>query len=157
MSHGEKQVPTAAYVTYGADRGRSGSVWYDLGMLTMRRYPGFPIPVPQTFRTGVSVGAPSGLASQPVLMPGQHQAQAGNMVRIRPKQGPSVDRILVRVGGQTIYDSQTPSTVDVNLATLDAPETVEPTCHIWTESRIAWFDTADALPRYPDNGPEPHA
>jgi hypothetical protein len=26
--------------------------------------------------------------------------------------------------------------------------------HIWTESRIDWFETADELPRYPDGGPD---
>ncbi len=50
-------------------------------------------------------------------------------------------------------DTQTPATVDVNLATLDVPEAVKPAWHIWTSSRIAWFDTADRLPRYPDDGP----
>jgi hypothetical protein len=23
--------------------------------------------------------------------------------------------------------------------------------HVWTDSKIAWFDTADHLPRYPTN------
>jgi hypothetical protein len=42
--------------------------------------------------------------------------------------------------------------VDVALATLDRPELVLPEYHVWTASRIAWFDTADTLPRYPDAG-----
>jgi len=42
----------------------------------------------------------------------------------------------------------------VTLASLDDPEAVRPSHHIWTASRIGWFDVADALPRYPERGPE---
>lgn len=59
-------------------------------------------------------------------------------------------------GSQLAYrETRRASTVDVNLATLDHPERVEPRCHIWTRSRIRWFETADALPRYDDAGPPP--
>jgi hypothetical protein len=44
-----------------------------------------------------------------------------------------------------------PRLIDVGIATLDDPAAVEPSLHIWTESRIAWFETADHLPRYPTN------
>lgn len=44
-----------------------------------------------------------------------------------------------------------PQFVDVSIASLDAPEMVAPGLHIWVESRIAWFETADHLPRYPTN------
>ena len=58
-------------------------------------------------------------------------------------------------GAQIAYRKAEPSgTVDVNLATLDAPESVKPRCHVWTDSRIPWFDTADRLPRYADDGPD---
>jgi hypothetical protein len=40
--------------------------------------------------------------------------------------------------------------VDVTLASLDDPEAVRPGYHIWTASRIDWFDTKDDLPRYPE-------
>jgi hypothetical protein len=43
--------------------------------------------------------------------------------------------------------------LDVTLASLDDPGAVRPSHHIWTSSRIAWFDTADDLPRYPERGP----
>lgn len=46
---------------------------------------------------------------------------------------------------------ENPLLIDVSISTLDDPATVEPSLHIWTESRIAWFDTADHLPRYPTN------
>jgi hypothetical protein len=44
-----------------------------------------------------------------------------------------------------------PRLVDISIASLDKPEMVEPTLHVWTESQIAWFEIADHLPRYPAN------
>ena len=41
-----------------------------------------------------------------------------------------------------------PDTVDFTLATLDDPDSVEPAFHIFHASRIAWFETADELPRH---------
>ncbi len=52
--------------------------------------------------------------------------------------------------------SANPAFVDVSIASLDDPVTIAPSLHLWTESRIAWFDTADYLPRYATNDrPEP--
>jgi hypothetical protein len=44
-----------------------------------------------------------------------------------------------------------PVLIDVSIASLDDPATVAPSFHLWTESRIGWFDTPDHLPRYPTN------
>jgi hypothetical protein len=33
------------------------------------------------------------------------------------------------------------------VVTLDDPSIIEPTMHIWTESRLPWFDTSDDHPR----------
>jgi hypothetical protein len=44
-----------------------------------------------------------------------------------------------------------PLLIDVSISSLYDPASVEPSLHIWTENRIAWFDTADHLPRYPTN------
>ena len=64
-------------------------------------------------------------------------------------------RFCPKCGGQIEFrESDSPTSVSVNLGTLDDPNRVEPTFHIWVESRIAWFETADALPRYPEHGPE---
>ena len=41
-----------------------------------------------------------------------------------------------------------PETIDFSIATLDAPDAVPPGFHIFHESRISWFETADALPRH---------
>jgi hypothetical protein len=46
-----------------------------------------------------------------------------------------------------------PAHLDVTLASLDGPDAVRPTHHIWTSSRISWFDTADDLTRYSERGP----
>lgn len=40
------------------------------------------------------------------------------------------------------------ATVSINTATLDEPALAPPEFHIWNESRIGWFETADALPRH---------
>jgi hypothetical protein len=42
-----------------------------------------------------------------------------------------------------------PKFMGVSIASLDTPQAVPPTRHIWTDSKVAWFDTADQLPRYP--------
>jgi hypothetical protein len=42
-----------------------------------------------------------------------------------------------------------PETVDVAIATLDDPDAVPPGFHIFHSSKVAWFETADTLPRYP--------
>jgi hypothetical protein len=44
-----------------------------------------------------------------------------------------------------------PDYLDVTLASLDNPGAVRPTYHIWTTSRISWFEIADDLPRYPES------
>ena len=60
-----------------------------------------------------------------------------------------------RCGTQLAFrDLNRGTTVDVNIASLDEPEALEPEYHIWTQSRIRWFDTADDLPRHSDAGPD---
>jgi hypothetical protein len=36
-----------------------------------------------------------------------------------------------------------PDHLDVTLVSLDDPEAVRPSHHIWTSSRIGWFEVAD--------------
>ena len=38
--------------------------------------------------------------------------------------------------------------VEINVGTLDDPEIITPEYHVWCDSQVSWFDTADALPRY---------
>ncbi|HMM76598.1 MAG TPA: GFA family protein [Gammaproteobacteria bacterium] len=58
-------------------------------------------------------------------------------------------------GSQLVFRrSVAPRYVDVTIASLDAPAAVVPEYHIWRMSRLPWFDTADALPRHEDAGPD---
>ena len=41
-----------------------------------------------------------------------------------------------------------PETIDFSVATLDDPDAVAPGFHIFHDSRIVWFETADDLPRH---------
>ena len=41
-----------------------------------------------------------------------------------------------------------PDTVDFPIVTLDEPDDIRPEFHIFFGSKIAWFDTADQLPRH---------
>ena len=48
----------------------------------------------------------------------------------------------------TIQVDYQPKTIDFPVATLDHPDAVAPGFHIFRASRIAWFETADDLPRH---------
>ena len=61
------------------------------------------------------------------------------------------ERLFCPACGTQLALRDEPDHLDVTLASLDDPAAVRPSCHIWTASRIAWFDTADDLPRYPEN------
>jgi hypothetical protein len=41
-----------------------------------------------------------------------------------------------------------PGEIDIAVVTLDDPALTAPQFHIWRESALAWFDTADDLKRY---------
>jgi hypothetical protein len=41
-----------------------------------------------------------------------------------------------------------PAEIDIALATLDDPSSLQPECHIWMSDKLAWVDPADQLPRY---------
>jgi hypothetical protein len=60
-------------------------------------------------------------------------------------------RLHCRICGTQLALRDEPDHLDVTLASLDDPDAVRPSYHIWTASRIAWFDTADDLPRYGEN------
>lgn len=57
-------------------------------------------------------------------------------------------------GTQIAFREDNASRVEFNVGSLDQPDSFAPQYHIWTESRISWFETADELPRYPDAGPD---
>ncbi len=52
-------------------------------------------------------------------------------------------------GTYIIFREDDPAaTLSINTATLDDPALVPPQFHIWRESRIGWFETADDAPRF---------
>lgn len=54
-----------------------------------------------------------------------------------------------RCGSYLLFVSDDfPGEVSVNTASFDAPEAFPPRKHIFVESRIPWFQTADDLPRH---------
>jgi hypothetical protein len=59
-----------------------------------------------------------------------------------------------RCGSQIAFRELAAPRIDVNIGTLDEPERCPPEYHIFTDSRISWFDTVDDLPRHADAGPD---
>jgi hypothetical protein len=50
-----------------------------------------------------------------------------------------------------------PETVDFTVATLDEPEAIAPSFHIFWGGKVGWFEPADDLPRYEKFRPIPAA
>lgn len=53
----------------------------------------------------------------------------------------------------SVYEEALTDIVQVSLGSLDEPDRVKLDDHIWTQSRIAWFDVDDELPRYEKDSP----
>jgi hypothetical protein len=66
------------------------------------------------------------------------------------RSSPDAERFFCGQCGTQLALRDEPDFLDVTLASLDSPEAVRPSYHIWTTSRIGWFDIADDLPRYPE-------
>jgi hypothetical protein len=62
---------------------------------------------------------------------------------------PEAERLFCPKCGTQLALRDEPEHLDVTLASLDTPEAVHPSHHIWTAHRIGWFDIADGLPRFP--------
>jgi hypothetical protein len=62
-----------------------------------------------------------------------------------------------RCGTQIAFRESGAPSMDLNVASLDEPAALPPEYHIWTGSRIPWFDLADDLPRHADAGPDRRA
>ena len=48
----------------------------------------------------------------------------------------------------TYYAVNDPQRLVVSTATLDDMDALPPDVHVWRSERVAWFETADHLPRY---------
>jgi hypothetical protein len=42
-----------------------------------------------------------------------------------------------------------PNSIDVTVGSMDAPQSLQPEDHTWTESRLPWIALCDDLPSYP--------
>jgi hypothetical protein len=64
-------------------------------------------------------------------------------------------REFCNVCGTQICYRQTDSatTVDVNVGCMDDPSAFPPEHHLYVKDRISWFDTLDDLPRHPGSEP----
>lgn len=71
--------------------------------------------------------------------------------RARYRASPLATREFCATCGTYLFfrEDDPAATLSVNSATLDEPERAPPRFHIWHESRIGWFETADSLPRFP--------
>ena len=71
------------------------------------------------------------------------------------RSSPGAERLFCPTCGTQLAfrEIAEPDNLDVTLASLDDPAAVRPSHHIWTSSRIPWFEIADDLPRYPEQGP----
>lgn len=59
-----------------------------------------------------------------------------------------------RCGSYMVFRSEaSPHEVSINTASLDDPGAFPPRMHIYAESRIPWFETADDLPSHPRQAP----
>ena len=63
---------------------------------------------------------------------------------------PGVRRgFCAKCGSPLTYENeQVPDEVHVLAGALDEPNLARPTAHVFTEDQLAWFDSADQLPRY---------
>lgn len=61
-----------------------------------------------------------------------------------------------RCGSVLMFKStKSPNEVSVNTASFDDPNAFPPRKHVFSESRINWFHTKDALPRFRDYDNDP--
>ena len=72
------------------------------------------------------------------------------------RSSPAAHRVFCRDCGTELYFAllDDPPSLSLNLGTLDDPEATSPSKHIWTSSRLSWFDVDDGLPRHAEYAPE---
>ena len=103
-------------------------------------------------------GTCQGVSGAPVLAYATVPLAAFTIVRGEPRRRRSSTfgerTFCAQCGTQlTMQVDHQPDTIDFTLASLDDPAAAAPGFHLWTSSRIPWFDTADRLPRYPESRP----
>jgi hypothetical protein len=68
----------------------------------------------------------------------------------RYRSSPQVTRVFCATcGGQLFFDvADEPDSIDLWLGSLDDPDAVPPTFHIYAADQVAWLAIHDDLPRY---------
>jgi hypothetical protein len=57
-------------------------------------------------------------------------------------------------GTSLTFSNQTrPQDIDLTLASLDEPQRLPPTMHVWVQDKLPWLSIADGLPQYPAGTP----
>jgi hypothetical protein len=74
---------------------------------------------------------------------------------------PGVERAFCGDCGTTLTWESNPrgqSLIEFHIGTLDEPNALPPSVHVFHGERLRWFDTADGLPRYETNrhGKDPY-
>ena len=70
-----------------------------------------------------------------------------------PNECGSKPRVTRQFCGQcgtqlTYRHAEEEDVIDVTAASLDAPETVQPEDHVWSDRMLPWIRLSDGLPRY---------
>ena len=47
-----------------------------------------------------------------------------------------------------------PNLIDISIGSLDDPEAIKPTSHIWHSKHLSWVEFTDDLPRHPEFPPQ---
>jgi hypothetical protein len=88
----------------------------------------------------LTMGSPAGAYAN--LMPDQFRYTAGTPTIYRSSEKAQRE-FCGTCGAQMVFRRTDKNSMAVNIVTLDDPSVIEPTLHIWTQSRIPWFDTTD--------------
>jgi hypothetical protein len=77
------------------------------------------------------------------------------------RSSPGVKRAFCGDCGTTLTwenEERTPAVIEFHIGTLDEPNALPPSIHVFHGERLKWFDTVDHLPRFETNrhGKEPY-
>jgi hypothetical protein len=87
-------------------------------------------------------------------LPGARFTYIGGTPRQYRSSSRALREFCGNCGSPVLFRPDGDPRVDVAAATLDDPVAVPPAYHIWRMSRLSWFDTTDALPRFDEGGPD---
>jgi hypothetical protein len=83
-----------------------------------------------------------------VSVPASTLVYVAGAPRIYPSSAKAQREFCSACGTQLVFREHGDVDIDIAAASLDDPALLPPQYHIWRMSRIAWFETADSLPRY---------